>query len=41
MGIVIIHAEGKSTRIYHDGNVGLGSEGRQVEVRKRKQEGCE
>ena len=37
MGIVLIHAEGKSIHTYYDGNVGSGSGGRQAEVPKCKQ----
>ena len=37
MGIVLIHAEGKSIHTYYDGNVGSGSGGRQAEVQKCKQ----
>lgn len=40
MGIVLIHAEGKSIHVYCDGNGGLGSEVGQVEAQECKQEGC-
>ena len=39
MGIVLIHAEGKSIHTYYDGNVGSGLGGRQAEVQQCKQKG--